>query len=95
MCKIPITAETHSAGVKPEHRGNAYAQKAVRLLFEIARAHQMPYLIITCRQGNEASRKTLEHLNGALLETGVPPSYSALYQSGDHEVGCVFRFDLN
>ena len=36
--------------VKPEHRGNAYAQKAVRLLFEIARTHQMPYLIITCRQ---------------------------------------------
>jgi prolyl-tRNA editing enzyme YbaK/EbsC (Cys-tRNA(Pro) deacylase) len=81
--------------VKPEYRGNAYARKAVRLLFEIARAHRMPYLIISCSEDNDASRKTLEHLNGTLLETGIPPSYTALYQSGSHGLDCIFRFDLN
>ena len=81
--------------VKPEYRGNAYARKAVRLLFEIARAHRMPYLIISCSAGNDASRKTLEHLNGTLLETGVPPPYTALYQAGSHDINCIFRFDLN
>lgn len=81
--------------VLPEHRGHGYAQKAVRLIFEVARAHGMPYLIVSCRAENEASRKTLENLRGTLLETGVPPTYSALYQDGVHEPNCIFRFDLN
>lgn len=81
--------------VLPEHRGHGYAQKAVRLIFDVARAHGMPYLIISCRAENEASRKTLENLKGTLLETGVPPMYSALYQDGVHDPSCIFRFDLN
>lgn len=75
-------------------RGHAYAQKAVRLLFEVARAHRMPYVVISCSASNEASRKTLEHLGGELLETRVPPSYSALYKEGVHDMNCIFRFDL-
>lgn len=81
-------------GIKEEYRGNGYAQKAVRLLFQIARAHRMPYLIITCAQENEASRKTLEHLNGTLLETRVAPTYSSLYRDGATQVHCIFQFDL-
>lgn len=80
--------------VEESFRGHAYAQKAVRLVFEIARAHHMPYLIITCSAANEPSRKTLEHLGGLLLETHVPPSYSALYKEGVHDSCCIFRFDL-
>ena len=78
-----------------EYRGNGYAQKAVRLMFYIARAHRMPYLIITCAEGNLASRKTLAHLNGTLLETRIAPTYSSLYQMGATEAHCIFRFDLN
>ena len=78
-----------------EYRGNGYAQKAVRLMFDIARAHRMPYLIITCAEGNVASRKTLAHLNGTLLETRIVPTYSSLYQMGATEAHCIFRFDLN
>ena len=77
-----------------EFRGHAYAEKAVRLLFEVARAHRMPYLIISCEQTNDASRKTLEHLNGTLLETVVPPRYTGLWQKGVHKEVCIFRFDL-
>ena len=78
-----------------EYRGNGYAQKAVRLMFDIARVHRMPYLIITCAEGNLASRKTLAHLNGTLLETRIAPTYSSLYQMGATEAHCIFRFDLN
>ena len=81
--------------VEEAYRGNGYAQKAVRLVFEIARAHGMPYLTISCAEDNLASRKTLEHLNGTLLETRVAPAYSSLYQIGATEPHCIFRFDLN
>lgn len=80
--------------VLEEHRGCGYAEKAVRLLFEIARAHRMPYLVITSEQKNEASRKTLENLNGTLLETRIAPRYSGIWQKGVHEEICIFRFDL-
>lgn len=80
--------------VLEQYRGHAYAQKAVRLVFAAARAHRMPYLVVSCAAGNEASRKTLEHLGGELLETGVPPKYTALYQEGMREPSCIFRFDL-
>ena len=81
--------------VKEEFRGNGYAKKACKLVFEIARAHNMPYLIISCREDNIPSRKTLEGLNGTLLETRVPPSYSSLYRLGQTTPHCVFRFDLD
>lgn len=80
--------------VREEHRGHAYAQKAVRLIFAIARAQEMPYVIISCAKANEASRRTLEHLGGELLETRVPPSYSGLYQIGVRDEHCIFRFSL-
>lgn len=75
-------------------RGHGYAAKACRLVFEIARAHHMPYVIISCAKANDASRKTLEKLGGELLETRVPPTYSALYQSGERDEHCIFRFEL-
>lgn len=80
--------------VKEEYRGNGYARKAVQLLFRLARVHKMPYLIITCREDNLPSRRTLERLNGTLLETRVPATYSTLYQDGAHTPHCIFRFDL-
>lgn len=75
-------------------RGHGYGGKACRLVFEVARAHRMPYVIVSCAKANEASRKTLEKLGGELIETRVPPSYSALYQTGVREEHCVFRFEL-
>jgi len=81
--------------VSEDYRGNGYAAKACKLVFQIARAHRMPYLIITCREDNIPSRKTLERLGGTLQETRVPASYSALYRDGAHEPHCIFRFDLD
>lgn len=81
--------------VKEGFRGHGYAAKACRLVFKIARAHRMPYVIISCRADNIASRKTLEALRGTLLETRVPPSYSSLYRLGEHDPHCYFRFEWN
>ncbi len=80
--------------VKEEYRGNGFAGKACKLVFEIARKHRMPYVMISCREDNIPSRKTLEGLPGTLLETRIPPSYSSLYRLGETTPHCYFRFDL-
>ena len=80
--------------VKEPYRGNGYAAKACKLVFEIARQHGMPFVIISCRADNLPSRKTLEKLNGTLLETRVPASYSSLYRIGERDPHCYFQFDL-
>ncbi|MEN6636674.1 MAG: GNAT family N-acetyltransferase [Clostridiaceae bacterium] len=76
-------------------RGHGYAGKACQLVFQIARAHRMPYIIITCDKENAPSRKTLEHLGGTLLETRIPASYSGLYRDGVRSEHCIFRYDLS
>jgi len=81
--------------VEEAYRGNGYAGKAVRLVFAVARAHRMPYLIITCDKDNLPSRKTLERLGGELLECAVPPAYSGIYQEGSTGEHCIFRFKLD
>lgn len=81
--------------VKEEHRGHGYAGKACKLVFQIARAHQMPYVMISCRADNIPSRRTLEKLGGTLLETRIPPIYSSLYRLGERDPHCYFRFDLS
>jgi len=80
--------------VKEPYRGNGYAGKACKLVFEIARKHDMPSVIISCRADNLPSRRTLEKLNGTLLETRVPASYSSLYRIGERDPHCYFQFDL-
>jgi len=80
--------------VKEEFRGNGYAGKACMLVFEIARKHGMPNVMISCRADNLPSRRTLEKLGGTLMETRVPASYSSLYRIGEHDPHCYFRFDL-
>ena len=80
--------------VKEEYRGNGYAGKACKLVFQIAKRHGMPYVMISCRADNLPSRRTLEKLGGTLLETRVPASYSSLYRIGEHDHHCYFRFEL-
>ena len=59
--------------VEEPFRGNRYAAKACRLLFELARKHQLEYLIITCNPDNMASAKTCERVGGELIETAELP----------------------
>lgn len=79
--------------VEEPFRGNRYAAKACRLLFELARKHQLEYLIITCNPDNLPSRKTIEAVGGKLLEIVPLPADSDMRTAGDTEK-CIFRIDL-
>ena len=56
--------------IAPPFRGQRLAARACRLLFELARAHGMPEVTITCQPGNLASARTAE-LAGAVYQRTV------------------------
>ena len=81
-------------GVDEKYRGHHYAAKACRLLFSLARKHGMEYLYITCDPDNLPSRRTLEYLQGTLVEIAeLPEDNEMRVKEGDTEK-CIFRFDL-
>lgn len=75
------------------YRGNHYAGKACLLLFELARKHNLEYLIITCNPENIASRKTCEYAGGELLEVTELPDDSGMRDRGETQK-CIFKFKL-
>ncbi len=80
--------------VDEEHRGHHYAAKACKLLFELARKHEMEYLYVTCNPDNWPSRKTLEYLNGELLEIAELPEDNDMRVEDGETEKCVFKFEL-
>lgn len=79
--------------VEAPYRGHHYAAQVCLLLFQLARRHQMEYVLITCRPDNLASRRTCAYLGGWLLEIARLPADSDLREDGETEE-CIFRFDL-
>ena len=79
--------------VAEPYRGNHYAGKACLLLFELARKHDMEYLIITCNPDNYASKRTCEYAGGELLEIVELPPDSDMRERGETEK-CIYRFQL-
>ena len=77
--------------IDEEYRGHHYAGKACLLLFELAKMHQLEYVIITCNPDNYASRKTCEYAGGKLLEIVELPEDNDMRQKGETEK-CVFKF---
>ncbi len=77
------------------HRGRHYAAKACRLLFILAKKLGMPYVLITCRPDNAASRKTCERAGCRLVEIAeLPPDHELRTESG-HTHECIYRYDLD
>lgn len=79
--------------IEPEFRGNHYAGKACLLLFELARKHDLEYVIITCNPDNIASKRTCEYAGGELLEVAEVPEGNDMRERGETEK-CIFRFVL-
>lgn len=77
--------------VDEPHRGNGYAYQACLCLFSMARRFDMDEIIITCDPDNLPSRKTLEKLDGVMLEIAPVPESSEMYAEGDREK-CVFSY---
>lgn len=80
--------------IREEYRGNHYAGKACLLLFELARKHDLKYLIITCNPDNYASRRTCEYAGGRLLEIAELPEDNDMRAEGATEK-CIYRFELS
>ena len=77
--RIGRNANTYYGGnigyrVYEEYRGHGYAEKACRIIVQVARAHGLETLLITCNPDNIPSRKTCEKL-GAVLSgiVDLPP----------------------
>ena len=79
--------------IEEEYRGHHYAGKACLLLFELAKKHDLGYVIITCDPDNLPSRKTCEYAGGKLLEIAELPDGNDMRSLGETEK-CIFRFDL-
>lgn len=79
--------------VDEPYRGHHYAAKACRLLFELAKKHDLGYVIITCVPENAASYKTCEAAGGVLLETAELPPDNNMRQEGKTHVR-IYRFEL-
>lgn len=80
--------------VAPMFRGNHYAYEACKVLFGIAKNEfQLNQLWITCSPNNYPSKRTLEKLNGTLLETAVVPSDHWLYKRGE-TIKEIYRYSL-
>lgn len=63
-------------------RGKHYASKACKLLFILARKHNMGKVIITCNPENIASRKTCEYSGAELIDIVDVPSWHEMYKTG-------------
>lgn len=79
--------------VFPAFRGSRFAEKACRLLKQVAAAHGMTNLYITCNPDNFPSRRTCENLGAHLTCIAAVPPGSELYELGDRQK-CVYIWEI-
>lgn len=77
-----------------EYRGNNYSYKACKLVFQVAKAHGMNKLILTCDENNIASYKTIEKLGAELLEIVKPPKDYFAYRE-DMEKQRIYKLQIS
>ena len=80
--------------IKEEYRRHHYAAKACKLLFSLARMHEMRYLYITCNPDNLPSRKTCEYLQGKFLGVVELPEDNDMRINLGETHKCIFEFSL-
>lgn len=79
--------------VHSPYRGHHYAARAVRLLFALARHHQLGTLWITCNPDNYASRRSCELAGLEFVEIVDLPPNTDMFQQGERQK-CRYRLDL-
>ena len=80
-------------GVDEKFRGKHYAARSLKLLFSLAKKHDINPLWVTCNPENIPSRKTCELAGGKLVETVDLPKHNDQYLRGERKK-CRYRFDL-
>lgn len=76
-------------GVDPEHRGSNYSARSCRLLFPLAKAHNINPILITCSPDNLASVKTCESVGGRLVK-----QQTIEIENGVHRPTNYYHIDL-
>lgn len=66
--------------IEESFRGRNYALKACKLVLQVAEAHGMNEIFLTCDENNIASYKTIEKLGGELIEITKPPKEYFAYR---------------
>lgn len=79
--------------IDPKYRGNHFATKACNLVKQVARAHGMQELIITCNPDNIASNKTCKRIGAELIETVDLPQGNEMYLEGERQK-CIYRWRI-
>lgn len=80
--------------VEEPYRGHHYAGKACKLLFALAKKHDLGYVIITCNPDNWPSRKTCEYVGGVLMEiVELPEDNDMRVQDGETHK-CIYKITL-
>jgi len=79
--------------IKESYRGKSYASKACKIIKQVALAHDMDKLIITCNPDNWASRRTCEKAGLKLKEIVDLPSDNIMYLEGEKQK-CIFECNL-
>jgi predicted acetyltransferase len=76
------------------NRGRGYAAKACKIISQVAIAHEMDRLIITCNPVNMASRRTCEKAGLKLKEIVDLPNYNEMYLEGERKK-CIYEWILS
>lgn len=79
--------------IEQAYRGNNYASKACKIIKQIAIAHGMDRLIITCNPDNFPSRITCEKSGLKLKEIVDLPPHNEMYQDGERQK-CIYEWIL-
>lgn len=80
-------------GIDEPFRGNHYAARACNIIKDVAVAHDMNQVIITCNPDNLPSRRTCEKVGLTLLEIVDIPPHVNLYQIGERQK-CIYEWNL-
>ena len=67
-------------GVDEKFRGHHYSAKASKLLLQLAKKHNLKYVLINCEPDNIASNKICQLLNAEFIETVDIPHIHEMYQ---------------
>ena len=78
--------------IEPEHRGHKYSVRACRLLFPLAKRHNISRIWFACNAENLASRRILSILGATLAETIPTPENTDIYAEGERQT-CRYFLD--
>jgi predicted acetyltransferase len=76
--------------VEPEHRGHAYAARALRLLTDVAHDLGLNPIWITCDPDTIPSRRACERAGAEFIEIVDVPADCTIHQNG-HSTKCRYR----